>query len=70
MRIYNDEQCERSKQFRDDLKKEVEQQREWLTGMNLTPEEVQRGMDPLEYFLSGVEGDIEFYEQGKHDTKI
>jgi hypothetical protein len=66
MKIENDEMLERSKQFRDALKKDITQQREWLQTMpNLTPEDIQRGMDPLESFLMNVEDDIEFYEQGK-----
>lgn len=63
MIIENDEQYRGSLLYLTEGKKQIEDQREKLQSLGyLTPEQVQKCMDPLESFFLGVEGDIEVYE--------
>ena len=46
----------------------ITQQREQLAKLGLTPEEIQRVLDPTISFMEGVREDVEQYEQMQHNV--
>lgn len=65
MEIRTFQECLQSRRTLADCDAHIEFQRVQLskTEMELTPEQVQRCLDPLYYFRAGIQGDIEQFEE-------